>query len=480
MKIIIIGDGLVGDTLIRDISAEGHHVTVIDPSQARINRVVNQYDVQGVIGNGASHEILQEAGVEDTDLVIAVTGSDELNMICCMLAKRLGTGHSIARVRNPEYFREMGFVRDYMGIDLVVNPEYEAANEITRLVRFPAALKMEAFAKGRVDMAEIHIDQDHPLVGQKLSTIPQTFGVSVLVCTVLRGDEVFIPGGDFVLREGDSVNVTATHRDLSRFFGKLGLMGKSVRDVMIMGGGRCSFYLANQLTELGIGVRILEQDETRARELAELLPRAAVILGNCGEREVLDEEGISRMDACIALTDNEEQNSIVSLYARANGVDRVISRVDSDSMSKMLPGLGVDCTVSPRQLCTASVLRYLRGLENSKKMENTLRRSFAQGKKSTENVVPGVSERAFGILALYKLCDGRAEAIEFRVGADFRALNVPFMSQSFRLKKNTLIALIVRNNDVIHPHGQTVLMEGDSVIVVTTSEQMTELNDILM
>ena len=373
MKIIIIGDGLVGDALIRYISAEGHHVTVIDPVTTRINRVVNQYDVQGVIGNGASHDTLQEAGVADTDLVIAVTGSDELNMICCMLSEKLGAQHSIARVRSPEYFREMGFVRDFMGIDLVVNPEYEAANEITRLVRFPAALKMEAFAKGRVDMAEIHIDADHPLNGQKLATLQQTYGVSVLVCTVLRGEEVFIPRGEFVLCEGDIISITATHRELSRFFGKLGLMGKSVREVMIMGGGRCSFYLAQRLVELGIGVRMIEKDEARAKELSELLPRVSVIHGDCGDSEVLDEEGISEVDACIALTDNEKQNSIVSLYARASGVERVISRVDSDSMGKMLPGLGLDCTISPRQLCAASVLRYLRGLENSKKMESKLR-----------------------------------------------------------------------------------------------------------
>jgi trk system potassium uptake protein TrkA len=366
-----------------------------------------------------------------------------------------------------------------MGIDLVVNPEYEAATEITRLVRFPAAVKMEALAKGRVDMAEIHIDADHPLNGQKLATLQQTYGVSVLVCTVLRGEEVFIPRGEFVLCEGDSISITATHRELSRFFSKLGLMGKGVREVMIMGGGRCSFYLAQRLVELGIAVRLIEKEEARAKELSELLPRVSIIHGDCGDSEVLDEEGISEVDACIALTDDEKQNTIVALYARASGVERVISRVDSDSMGKMLPGLGLDCTISPRQLCAASVLRYLRGLENSKKMESKLRHPGAKGREVAATT-PEKTERAFGIQALYKLCDGRAEAIEFVVDENFRSLGVPFMSPDFRLKKNTLIALIVRSNEVIHPNGHTTLEVGDSVIVVTTSEQTAQLNDILM
>ncbi|MBQ7338953.1 MAG: Trk system potassium transporter TrkA [Clostridia bacterium] len=476
MKIIIVGDGMVGDTLIRYISGEGHHVTVIDPVPARINRVVNQYDVQGVVGNGAGHDVLQEAGVSDTDLLIAVTGSDELNMVCCMLAEKLGASRSIARVRNPEYFRERGFVRDYMGIDFVVNPEYEAANEITRLVRFPAALKMEAFAKGRVDMAEIHVDSGHPLIGQKLATLQQTYGVSVLVCAVLRGEDVFIPGGDFVLCEGDIISITASHRELSRFFGRLGLMDKPVRDVMIMGGGRCAFYLAEQLLSLGMGVRIVESDEVRARELSELLPQAAIILGDCSDSELLEEEGIAKADACIALTENDEKNSIVSLYARSHGVERVIARIDSDSLVKTMAGLGVDCIISPRRVCTTGVLRYLRGLENSKKIQSKLRRA---GKSAELSGSVGDGDRTFGIVSLYKLCNDRAEAVEFNVDETFRALGVPLMSPDFKLKKNTLIAQVVRRNTVIQPHGSTTLEVGDSVIIVTTSGELTELNDIL-
>lgn len=462
--------------MIRYIAKEGHHVTVVDPVAARINRVVNQYDVQGLIGNGASHAILQEAGISDTDLLIAMTGSDELNMVCCMMAEKLGAAHSIARVRNPEYFREMGFVRDYLGIDFVVNPEYEAANEIVRLIRFPAALKMEAFAKGRVDMAEIYIDEGHPLVGRKLSTLQQAFGVSVLVCAVMRGEDVFIPGGDFELCEGDTVSVTASHRELSRFFGRLGLMGKPMRDVMIMGGGRSAFYLAEQLITLGINVRIFEQDAARARELAELLPQATVILGDCSDSELLEEEGIAQADACVALTDNDEQNSIVSLFARSHGVERVISRIDSDSLAKTMAGLGVDCIISPRRLCAASVLRYLRGLENSKKMQSILHRA---GNEYPSPAAANAQERQYGIVSLYKLCADRAEAIEFNVDESFRALGVPFMSPNFKLKKNTLIALIVRGNTVIHPNGSTSLEVGDSVIVVTTSEEFAELNDML-
>ena len=474
MKINIVGDGLVGDTLISYIAGEGHQVTVIDPVAARINRVVNQYDVQGLIGNGAGHSTLIEAGVQDTDLLIAMTGSDELNMVCCMMAEKLGTAHSIARVRNPEYFREMDFVRDYMGIDQVVNPEYEAANEIARLVRFPAALKMEAFAKGRVDMAEIYLEKGHPLAGQKLSSLQQTYGVSVLVCAVLRGENAFIPGGDFVLCEGDTVSVTASHKDLSRFFSRLGLMDHPVRNVMILGGGRCAFYLAERLISLGIDVRIIVQQEARSRELAELLPQATVILGDCSDSELLEDEGISHMDACIALTDNDEQNSIVALYARSHGVERVISRIDSDSLAKTMAGLGMDCVISPRRLCAATVLRFLRGLENRKRMQSTLRRG-----KGAQRTDEPMDERSVGIVSLYKLCGDRAEAVEFKVDESFRARGVPLMSDQFKIKKNTLIALIVRGNNVIHPHGTTTLELDDRVIVVTSAGELVELNDIL-
>ena len=460
MNIIVIGDGSVGDTLIRYISEEGHSVTVIDNSVVRINRVVNQYDVQGVVGNGASHDIQQEAGVKDADLLIAVTGSDELNMVCCMLAKRLGARRAIARVRNPEYFREMGFLRDYLDIDLVVNPEFEAAREITRLIRFPAALKLDAFAKGRVDMAEIYISAGHPLADKQLSSLSSTFGVSVLVCAVRRGDEVLIPHGDFIIREGDTVSITASHKDLSVFFGRLGLLGKAIRSVMIMGGGRSSFYLASNLTTLGIHTQIVERDEVRARELAELLPQANIICGDCTDGELLEEEGIDDVDACVMLTANDEVNVLVSMFARTHGIEKVISRVGGMNFAKMLPaGLGADSLISPRDISAATVLRYLRGLDNSKKTTR--------------------GENA-GIQALYKLCQGGAEALEFNVDENFRALGIPFMSTDFKMKKNTLIASIVRRNTVIFPHGSSTLEVGDSVIIVTTNPQLSDLNDILV
>ncbi|MBQ7319409.1 MAG: Trk system potassium transporter TrkA [Clostridia bacterium] len=463
MKIIVIGDGNVGDTLIRYISGEGHSVTVIDTSVVRINRVVNQYDVQGVVGNGASHDIQQEAGVKDADLLIAVAGSDELNMVCCMLAKKLGARRAIARVRNPEYFREMGFLRDYLEIDLVVNPEFEAAREITRLIRFPAALKLDAFAKGRVDMAEIYISAGHPLADKKLASLTSSFGVSVLVCAVRRGGEVVIPGGDFVIREGDSISITASHKDLSAFFGRLGLLGKPIRSVMIMGGGRSSFYLATNLLSLGIRTHIVERDEARARELAERLPQASIICGDCTDGELLEEEGIDEMDACVMLTSNDEINVLISMFARTHGIEKIISRVDSEGFVKMLPaGLGADSIISPRDISAETVLRYLRGLDNSKKT--------ARGE--------GASEHS-AIQTLYKLCDGAAEALEFNVDKSFRALGIPFMSPEFKMKKNTLIASIVRRNTVIYPHGSSTLEEGDSVIIVTTNPQLSDLNDIL-
>ena len=469
MNIVIVGDGKVGDTLVRYISGEGHSVTVIDKNPALINRVVNQYDVLGVAGNGASQAVQLEAGVPDADLFIAVTNTDELNMVCCMMAKSLGAAHTIARVRDPEYSRENNFLRNHLGIDLVVNPEYDIAREVARLIRFPAALKIDAFAKGQVDMAEIYVAEGHPLAGKQLYTLSALFGVRVLVCAIRRGNEVFIPSGDFTIMAGDNISITASHTDLSAFFGKLGLMGKPIRDVMLLGGGRIAYYLAQHLTKLNIRTRIVEINEARAQELSALLPGSTVIAADCTNGEILEEEGLAEMDACIALTGNDEENVIVSMFARTQGVERIITKIDLLSFIKMLPELGIDCTVSPRQISSTTVLRYLRGLENGKKMVQ--KRGGEEGDQSREHSV--------GIKSLYKLCDDRAEALEFDVDSHFRKLGIPLMSPEFKLKPNTLIASIVRAGKVIYPHGGSTLEEGDSVIVVTTNPQLSELNDIL-
>ncbi len=478
MNIVIAGDGKVGDTLIQYISGEGHDVTVIDPNPTLINRVVNQYDVQGVVGNGAGHDVQLEAGVPMCDLFIAVTGSDELNMVCCMMAKSLGAKHTIARVRDPEYSRENEFLRGHLGIDLVVNPEFDTAREIARLIRFPAALKLDAFAKGQVDMAEIYIGEDHPLAGRQLYTLSSLFGVRVLVCAIRRGEEVYIPSGNFTIEVGDTISITASHTDLSAFFGKLGLMGKPVRDVMVLGGGRIAFYLTERLLKLGIRTRIVEIDPTRAQELCEQLPAARVICADCTASEMLEEEGLGEMDACISLTGNDEENVIVSMFARTCGVERIITKVDRIAFIKMLPNLGVECTVSPRQISAATVLRYLRGLENSRKSAD-LRTHDPKSEKKNAPAPRSEQESADGIQSLYKLCDGRAEALEFHVNAHFRKTGLPFASPEFRLKPNTLIASIVRAGHVIYPHGDTTLEPGDRVVVVTTNRQLTELNDIL-
>ena len=461
MKIVIVGDGRVGDTLIQYISGEGHSVTVIDKKAALINYVVNQYDVLGITGNGASHEIQREAGVADADLFIAVTGTDELNMVCCMVAKSLGRAHTIARVRNPEYSRETSFLRQHLGIDVVVNPEYDTAHEIARLIRFPAALQIDAFAKGQVDMAEIYVSEGHPLAGRQLFTLSSLFGVRVLVCVIRRGDEVFIPSGDFTIMEGDSVSITASHTDLSAFFGKLGLMGRPVKSAMLLGGGRIAYYLAERLVKLGIRTRIIEKDRERAEEIAALLPQVTVIVGDCTDSDMLEEEGLGEVDACIALTGNDEANAVVSMFARTRNVERIITKIDRLSFVSMLPRIGLDCTVSPRQISSETVLRYLRGLEIGRNQV---------GERGGDSV---------GIKSLYKLCEGRAEALEFNVDESFRRVGIPLMSPEFRLKPNTLIASIVRGGQVIYPHGISTLEVGDSVVVVTTNPQLSTLNDIL-
>jgi trk system potassium uptake protein TrkA len=318
-------------------------------------------------------------------------------------------------------------------------------------------------------MAEIYISEGHPLAGRQLYTLSSLFGVRVLVCAIRRGDEVFIPSGDFTIMVGDSVSITASHTDLSAFFGKLGLMGKPIKNVMLLGGGRIAFYLSQQLTKLGIRPRIVEINEARAQYLAEQLPDASIICADCTSSEILEDEGITEMDACVALTGNDEENVILSMFAHTSGVDRIITKVDRLSFIKMLPQLGVDCTVSPRQISSSTVLRYLRGLENSKKLAQKLAQ---KGEKSES--LPSI-----GIKSLYKLCDDRAEALEFDVSRDFSLLGIPFASEKFKLKPNTLIASIVRRGKVIYPHGASTLEVGDSVIVVTTNLQLSELNDIV-
>ncbi len=451
MKIIIVGCGKVGELLTSYISAEGHDVTVVDTDQSIIADIVNEYDVLGVVGNGASNAVQMEAGAGKANLLIAVTASDELNIMCCMVARRLGARHTIARVRNPEYAEQIVFMHKEFGLSMAVNPEYDAAHEIQRIIRFPAALKVDTFCKGRVDLVEIKIGSEHPLCGRRLSELVSVCGVNVLVCAVKRGDKVIIPRGDFTPQAGDIIHITASHGDLVSFFKKLGISDKRIRSVMILGGGKIAYFLARRLENLGIGVKLVERDAERAEQLAELLPKSMIIRGDATDIDLLDEEGIADTDAAVTLTGVDEENIIISLYAAKCGVDKVITKVNRPGVIKLLSSIGLECVVSPKSITANSILRYLRGLEHSD---------------------------SSSIETLYKLVDGKVEAIEFVAADGFDDIGVPI--KNMKLRGDILIACIIRGNRVIYPHGDDTIELGDTVIIVAKTEQSVhDLDDIL-
>ena len=451
MKIVLIGLGTIGRTILSSLSGEGHNITIIDENREKVENLIERFDVLGVVGNGACRDIQLEAGADAADLVGALTRSDELNILACLVARKIGARNTIARVRNPEYSEQIVFMRGEFGLSMAVNPEYDAAREISRIIRVPAALKVDTFAKGRVDLVEVKIHREHPLCGRRLSELVSVLGVNVLVCAVKRGDDVIIPSGDFTPEEGDMIHITASHQDLMSFFKKLGIQEKRIRSVMILGGGKIAYFLAKRLEGDGIGVKLVERDAERAEQLAELLPKVMVIHGDATDSDLLDEEGMAEMDAAVTLTGVDEENIMISLYAAKNNVGKVITKINRPSVMKLLSNIGLECVVSPRTITANSILRYLRGLEHSD---------------------------SSSIETLYKIVDGKVEAIEFVAADGFDCLGVPI--KQMKIRKNIIIACIIRGNRVIYPHGDDTIERGDAVIVVAKSEQAVhDLDDIL-
>ena len=454
MKIVVIGKGTVGDALTSAISNEGHNVTVIDEDPDIVSSVVNKYDVFGVTGNGASIEIQKEAGVPDCDIAIAVTPGDELNLLCCMIAKQLGAKHTIARVRDPRYLKQVGFMSKQMGIDLIVNPEYEAAREAARLIRFPAAMKLEKLARGQVEVVQIHIGQFHPFIGLPLKDFKNKYNTSALICAAVRGDEVFIPGGDFVIHEGDSISLAGSRQDINDLFVKIGLVGKEIKNVMLIGGGRISRYLAAQLTGSGYKLKIIEKNLDTCEDLAELFPKIKIINGDATDPDLLDDEGLESSDACVIMTSNDQTNLIISMFANSRNVKKVISKIATPTFVKLSESAGVDSNITPQFLIIAKVLRYIRGLSN-------------RGEKGSKSAIK----------SLHKIADNRVEALEFDVADDFECIGIPL--KDIKWKKNILVAAVIRDNTVIYAHGSTTLEVGDSVIIVSTNPQLCDLEDTL-
>lgn len=454
MQIVVIGNGTVGEALVAMLCDEGHNVTVIDENAYEVNAVVNRYDVFGVTGNGSSIAIQKEAGVPDCDVLISVAPSDELNLLCCMIGKQLGAKHAIARVRDPGYLKQISFMSKKMGIDMIVNPEYEAAREAARLIRFPAAMKLDKFARGQVEVVEIHIGEKHPFIGLALKDFKNKFNTNTLICAAVRGEEAVIPGGDFIIHEGDVISLAGSRQDINALFVRIGMVGKEINDVMLIGGSRISQYLASQLTGDGYRIKIIEKKLNVCDELSELFPRVKIIHGDASDPDLLDEEGLAKTDACVVMTANDQTNLIISMFAQSRGVKKVIAKISSPTYAKLSENVGADSNITPQFLIMTRVLRYVRGLAN-------------------------VGEAGYksALKSLHKIADNRVEALEFDVAEDFDAIGIPL--RDVKWKKNLLIAAVIREGTVIYPHGNTVLELGDSVIVMTTIEHLCDLGDTL-
>ncbi len=437
MKIIIAGSGKVGATLLRQLSAEGHDMTLIDLKNSVLQLAVEQYDVMTVEGNCAAMDVLLNAGVKDANLLIAATGADEVNLLSCMTAHGLNQNiHTIARIRNPEYSEQIYKMRDIFALSLSVNPEAQAAREIERLLKFPGFLRRDTFAKGRAQIVELRVDENSKLRGISLAEMYRIVKCQVLVCTVLRSGTAITPRGDFVLEEGDRIFVTAPTSNLAVLLSSLGIIAKPVRSCIIGGGGRISYYLAQRLQK-DIQVTILERNYDRCRELATLLPNVTVICGDCSDQSDLESLGIDRCDAYLAATGIDEMNMISSLYAASRGVRQVVTKLGRPENTGIASKLSVGSVVSPRELCGNHIVRYVRAMEN----------------------------QTGAAISMHTIADGQAEAVEFRV-EDSKYCNIPL--KELKIKKNILLATISHGSAVEIPGGNSVLRPGDTVVVVTT------------
>lgn len=450
MKIIIAGCGKVGYTLAEQLSAEGHEISVIDKDAHVVEDTSAKLDVMGIVGNCTSYRIQSEAGIGEADLLIAVTDRDEINMLACMIAKKTGDTHTIARVRNPEYYEEISYIRDELGLSMSINPELAAASEIARLIQIPSALEVDTFAKGRVNLIKIQIPEGSVLDRLSVMEMANKVSSNVLICIVERDGEVVIPHGSFVLQAGDYISVTVPIRYVNRFLIKIGVKAKPIRNVMIGGGGTLSYYLAKQLIAAKVQVKIIEKDYARCSELSDLLPEAMIIHGDVTERDLLMEENISGEDAVAALTDSDEENVLLSLFVNKISKAKRMVKITRASFEEVINEMPVGNIISPKNITAEYILRYVRSRQNS----------------FDSNVE-----------TLYRLVDGKAEALEFIVGANARVAGKTLMELD--IKKNTLLCSIYRKGKIIKPSGQERIEAGDSVVVVTTNKGLNGIDDIL-
>ncbi len=450
MNIIIAGDGKVGSMLTRQLSSEGHDITVIDCNARVLQQSVERYDVISVHGNCASMSTLQQAGVKDADLLIAATSEDEVNLLCCTTAHALNQKlHTIARIRNPEYTNQIYRMRDIFGLSMIINPEDQAAAEIERLLKYPGFLRRDTFAKGKTEIVELRVDGGSKLCNVKLMDLRSIVKCQVLVCAVIRDGGTLAPKGDFVLREGDRIFVTALSQNLTTLLKNLGILTRRVRSVTICGGGKISYYLASRLHRAGISVRILESDYIRCQELCEQLPEAEVIHGDVSDQDLLESEGLLQTDALVTLTGLDELNMIVSLHAAAQGIPQVITKVSHTSNRSILSSLSLGSVICPRDLVCSNIVRYVRAMEN----------------------------QTGAAITVHNIADGQAEAMEFLVDENTR--NCGKALREIKLKPNVLLVSVSHGAATEIANGESAFHLGDTVLVVTNGrEVIRQLNDI--
>lgn len=452
MNIIIVGCGQVGETLAAELGGEGNDITVVDLSSQNIATITSKLDVMGVVGNGATHTTLKEAGIESADLLIAVTDSDELNLLCCMIAKRHGRCRVIARVRSPEYNGETDYLKHELGLAMVINPEHAVAEEIARILRFPAANQIETFAKGRVELLKFRIPDDSVLVGQSVRNVITQLKLDVLICTAERDDEAHIVNGDFVFNQKDLISFIASPKNAAEFFKKIGYKGHSVKNALVIGAGDTTYYLCDMLKKSGISLKVVDKDEKRCEELSSLHNEVTVICGDETDHELLCEEGIERADAVLSMTDSDEGNIFLSISAKKFSRGKIIAKINKPEYDDIIKHLDIDTAIYPKSITSDMIVRYVRA------MENTLGNN---------------------VETMYTFIKGKVEATEFIINADSPIVDIPLSSLAKSLKENVLVAAILRDDAVIIPHGQDMLKVGDAVVIVSKTLGLNDISEII-
>ena len=455
MKVIIVGGGKVGELLCADFSNTFDEVTIIDTNERRVEKLVETYDINGLIGNGANSDILLEADAANADMFISVTTSDEINMIACIAAKQIGAKYTTARIRNPEYSKTKEFIKQSLGIDLMVNPEYEAAKQIFYMLKYPTAIKVESFSNNKFNILEVIIDNNSILKGVSLIESKNYIDFPSLVCLVERHGNVFVPRGNYVFEVGDKVHITASNKNLKKFYKLLGNkdnLEKKITSSLIIGAGKVAYYLVDFLQNASVYTKVIEIDKDKAITLSETYPEIDVIWADGSDRDTLIEEGIQTFDSCISLTGLDEENIIINLYADKLGIKKTVAKVNRASLKQIAEDIGQYSYITPKEIVGNIIKKYTKSLQGS---------------------------RASDIENFYRIANSKAEVIEFKITSDYSRV-IGTKLKDLNINNNTLIAFIIRNNKQIFPNGDDEIKVNDNVVVVNYQQKLEHIDDILV